>query len=322
MTTSHFQLFIGQTNLISYHLRTFLFVKKIMIHKYKGDLIIFFTTILAAAGWVFSKEAIQGLPPFLFIGSRFIIAALFLLPFCYKNLRQTPKQNINSALKVGVVLASAIFCWIYAISISDTLGEGAFIMSLSMLFVPIVSWIMFGSRPSRLFWLSLPIAVLGLYLMSYDGSFNFEPSQLLFLMAAVFLAVHFNLNSKFASAIPPLTLTTIQLFSAGIIGVVLSAFVETWPTTISGETFKWFGLSVLLATSIRYVMQTTGQKHAQPTSAAILMLLEPVFTVVLSVWLYAEDMPPMKIAGCSILMFALLLYRLGGHWRKVFKTRH
>ncbi|MDN2483081.1 DMT family transporter [Vibrio agarivorans] len=290
-----------------------------MIHKYKGDIIIFLTTILAAAGWVFSKEAIQGLPPILFIGSRFIIAALFLVPFCFQNLVKTPKSDVLSALKVGMVLASAIFCWIYAISISDTLGEGAFIMSLSMLFVPIVSWVMFGSRPARLFWLSLPIAVVGLFLMSYDGSFNFESSQLLFLSAAIFLAIHFNLNSKFASSIPALTLTTIQLFSAGIVGVILSALFETWPTSISSDTIKWFALSVLLATSIRYVMQTVGQKHAQPTSAAILMLLEPVFTVLLSIWIYSEEMPPTKILGCSLLLFSLLLYRLGGTWRQWFK---
>ena len=45
-----------------------------------------------------------------------------------------------NAVKHHGVLGSAVMTWIYAISISDTLGEGAFIMSLSMLFVPIVAW--------------------------------------------------------------------------------------------------------------------------------------------------------------------------------------
>ncbi|MDR9826454.1 DMT family transporter [Vibrio sp. FNV 38] len=285
-----------------------------MINKYKGDLIIFFTTILAAAGWVFSKEAVQELPPFLFIGSRFLLASLFLLPFCYKSLACITRADVLAALSVGVALSSAIFCWIYAISISETLGEGAFIMSLSMLFVPIVAWLMFKQRPPRLFWLSLPLAAVGLFLLSYNDSFSFAPSQLLFLAAAVFLAVHFNLNSKYASSIPALSLTTLQLFSTGVIGIILSSLVENWPTAVSGDTFKWFVLSVFLATSIRYVMQTTGQKHAQPTSAAILMLLEPVFTVLLSIWLYSEEMPPTKIIGCCLLLSSLLLYRLGGIW--------
>ncbi|MGL6259398.1 DMT family transporter [Vibrio sp. WXL210] len=277
----------------------------------KGDLIIVLTTLLAAAGWVFSKEAVQEMPPFMFIGTRFFLASVFLLPFCCKTLRRIPSKALSSAMGVGVVLGCAIFCWIYAISISDTLGEGAFIMSLSMLFVPIVAWVMFGQKPTRLFWWSLPIAALGLFLLSYDGGFVFASSQLLFLLSAMALAVHFNLNSKYASTIPPLALTTIQLFVIGIIGTLLSAAVEQWPSTLSAPTLKWFALSVLLATSIRYVMQTSGQKFAQPTSAAILMLLEPVWTVVLSVLIYAEAMPATKLVGCGLLLFSLLFYRLG-----------
>ncbi len=41
----------------------------------KADLLLVLTTILAAAGWIFSKESIQGLPPFGFIGLRFILAS-------------------------------------------------------------------------------------------------------------------------------------------------------------------------------------------------------------------------------------------------------
>ncbi len=76
-------------------------------------------------------------------------------------------------------------------------------------------------------------------------------------------------------------------------------------------TWKWFALSVLLATSLRYLMQTIGQKHANPTNAALLMLLEPVWTLILSMLVYAETMPLNKILGCALLLSALALYRLG-----------
>jgi drug/metabolite transporter (DMT)-like permease len=79
---------------------------------------------------------------------------------------------------------------------------------------------------------------------------------------------------------------------------------------VGGETWKWFVLSVLLATSLRYLMQTVGQKHANPTNAAILMLLEPVWTLLLSVWIYSESMPLNKIIGCVLLLGSLLLYRM------------
>ncbi|WP_158146486.1 DMT family transporter [Vibrio fluvialis] len=281
-----------------------------MFANLRAEIILVLTTLLAAAGWVFSKQAIQGLPPFGFIGLRFVTASLILLPFCLPALRKASLGDMLRSMGVGVSLGGSIFCWIYAISISDTLGEGAFIMSLSMLFVPLVAWPLFGNKPSRAFWMSLPIAVVGLFLLAWNGEWNVAASQLWFLLAAVGLALHFNFNSQYSAKLPPMLLTTLQLFATGCLGLLLSYFVEAWPQEVSGETWKWFVLSVLLATSLRYLMQTVGQKHANPTNAAILMLLEPVWTLLLSVWIYSESMPLNKIIGCVLLLGSLLLYRM------------
>lgn len=280
------------------------------ILNYRAELILVFTTLLAGAGWVFSKEAIAGLPPFGFIGLRFVLASLLLLPFCLKALKAAPLADCLRALSVGGFLGCAIFSWIYAISISDTLGEGAFIMSLSMLIVPIVAWMLFKTKPIRAFWLSLPIAMIGLFLLSWKGSWTFDASQLWFLISAIGLAVHFNFNSKYSVRLSPILLATLQLFSTGVLGLILSYFTETWPSEISTTTWKWFGLSVVLATSLRYLMQTTGQKLANPTNAALLMLLEPIWTLILSVMIYHEPMPFNKILGCSLLLGSLIFYRL------------
>lgn len=107
--------------------------------RFPAELLLVVTTLLAAGGWVFSKQAIQELPPFGFIGLRFIAASLCLLPFCLNALKQASRQACLQSMGVGVLLAASLFCWIHAISISDTLGEGAFIMSLSMLFVPLLA---------------------------------------------------------------------------------------------------------------------------------------------------------------------------------------
>lgn len=281
-----------------------------MFANLRAEFILIITTLLAGAGWVFSKQAIEGLPPIGFIGLRFVTASLLLLPFCLPALRKAPRGEILRSMGVGVFLGGSIFCWIYAISISDTLGEGAFIMSLSMLFVPLVAWALFKRRPGRPFWLSLPIAVIGLFLLAWNGEWNIAANQMWFLVSAVGLAVHFNFNSQYSARFSPMLLTTLQLFATGCLGLVLSYSVETWPENVSIITWQWFALSVLLATSLRYLMQTLGQKHANPTNAALLMLLEPVWTMILSVWIYDESMPLNKIIGCAMLLGSLVLYRL------------
>jgi drug/metabolite transporter (DMT)-like permease len=277
----------------------------------QAELILILTTLLAALGWVFSKQAIQGLPPFGFIGFRFLFASLCLLPFCIGALKKASYSDCLKSMGVGVLLSGSIFCWIYAISISDTLGEGAFIMSLSMLLVPLIAWPLFGTKPSRLFWLSLPIALVGLFLLSWTGEWVVSESQIWFMAAAFGLSLHFNFNSRYSAKLTPMLLTTLQLMIGGVLGILLSLSFETWPQHVSVITWQWFTLSVLLATSLRYLMQTAGQKHAIPANAAIIMLLEPLWTLLLSVWIYDESMPFNKIIGCALLLFALLFYRLG-----------
>ncbi len=289
-----------------------------MNSEHKSAVILVITTILAAFGWIFSKEAIQGLPPFAFIGLRFLLASLCLLPFCYKPLLKAKFKDIASAGMVGCLLAGAIMNWIYAISISDTLGEGAFIVSLSMLIVPLVGWLLFKERPQRAFWVSLPVAMLGLAFLSLSGSWQQSSSQFFFIGCATMLALHFNVNRKYAQKLPVLLLTTIQLFVVGCLVTLFSLLTEDFPAEIETSIWGWFALSVVLATSLRYVMQTLGQKSTPPATAALIMILEPVWTVILSILWYGEQLSTGKLIGCGFILLALILYRTQGRLFKGF----
>lgn len=280
-----------------------------MIKHYKADFILVLTTLLAAAGWVFSREAIQVLPTSGFIGLRFILASILLLPFCYRELITINHKTLLAASSVGCFLGFAILIWIYAISNSESLGEGAFIMSLSMLFVPIIAWLFFNNKPPRIFWLSLPFAVTGLFFLAKGNVWSLAGSQIWFIVSAIMLAIHFNLNSHFSQKIPTLVLTCTQLCVTGLLGILISYFTESWPESIGNETWGWLAMSVLVATSLRYALQTAGQKNTTTANAAIIMILEPVWTVILSMLWYDESLGLTQVVGCSFILFSLLVYR-------------
>lgn len=283
----------------------------------KAALILVATTWLAALGWIFSKETIQGFPPIGFIGLRFIIASLCLLPFSFNALRRANIKEVLPAALTGCILCSSVMCWIHAISISETIGEGAFIASLSMLMVPIVAWALFRERPPRIFWFSLPIAIAGLAALSLVGGWHSSMSQLWFAASAALLALHFNVNSQYSQRLPVLMLTCVQLFAAGCLASCLSLFTEEIPNSIEPSIWGWFALSTLLATSLRYVMQTLGQKNTRPGNAALIMILEPVWTVILSIVWYGEVFALNKVIGCSLILLALLIYRTNGRFIRI-----
>lgn len=280
-----------------------------MLPERRGDMFILTATLLASAGWLFSKEALDGLPPAGFVGWRFLLAALLLLPFCYRHLRSTAPTLLLKAAAIGLVMTLNLIFWIQAISHSEGIGEGAFIMSLAMLMVPPLAWLIFKERPQRQFWLALPIAVLGLFFLTMGNGLSLSLSQLLFLLASLSLAMYFNLNSRFARRVHPMALTCIQLAVTGIMHLLYSGLFEQWPEQILPVTWGWFAASVLLATSLRFVFQSMGQKYSHVANAALIMMLEPIWTVLISVFWYHEPMPAEKIFGCLLILLALLSYR-------------
>ena len=286
-----------------------------------AELLLVAATIIAAFGWIFSKEAIENLPAFGFIGLRFLLASLCLLPFCYRDFSQVESVTLIKAFCVGSLLGSALLLWIYAVSISETLGEGAFIMTLSKLFVPLVSWPLFGDKPTRFFWYSLPFAVTGLALLSVADKWNQSSHQLWFLLAAIMLAVHFNFNSRYAQRIPVLLLTCIQLCSIGLMGLVVSVCFEVWPVTVPNSTWGWFGLSAIVATSLRYAIQTKGQKGTSTSNAAIIMILEPIWVFLISILWFTEAMSLYQVIGCSLILISILINRGLGKFIPVYLQR-
>jgi len=117
-----------------------------------------------------------------------------------------------------------------------------------------------------------------------------------------------------------LVLTCIQLFVTGVVGLFVSFITETWPDKIAFEVWGWLAMSILIATSLRYVLQTAGQKNTTTANAAIIMILEPVWTVVLSILWYDEKMGATKLIGCGLILFALIVYRTGPRLMIIVKS--
>ncbi|PTT50452.1 DMT family transporter [Aeromonas sp. HMWF015] len=274
-------------------------------------LLMVLVTLLAAAGWLFSKEAIRELPPAAFIGSRFLLAALLLLPLAW--LREPPptRAQLVRAAGCGTLLSASLLLWVTAISQSDALGSGAFIMSVATLMAPLAAWGAFRAKPGRHYWLTLPIAIAGLLLLSSSTHWGVSLSLFWFLAAATTLGIQLAVHRHFAQSIAPTWLTCIQLAMTGLLGTLLSLLTEQWPEAgVSHGIWGWFAASVLIATTLRYWLLTHALSKMTTAHAALMMLLEPVWTLILSTLFYSEPLGGAKLAGAGLVLGALVLYQL------------
>ncbi|MGI9275242.1 MAG: DMT family transporter [Endozoicomonas sp.] len=275
----------------------------------KADTVLLLVTVLAASGWLFTKLGISGFPPMGFMALRFLAASLLVVPFTYKLLLNLTARQWSLAIRIGLFQGVGLLIWSIALDKSSELSEGAFISSTLVLMVPVWGRLFFAKRIARDTLMALPVALTGLAMLALNGSWSYEPTQVMFLVSAALLAMHLNLLTYFGREVPALPSTCIQLAMVGLCCLAGSLLFESYPSKIPADTWLWLAAAVLIATSLRYFLLTWGFKHSTSGHAAIIMILEPVWTSLMSVIWLGEILTQRKLAGCAFIFLALLITR-------------
>jgi len=278
----------------------------------KADILLVVVTFLAAAGWIFSKEALTGLPPLLFIGTRFLLAGVIPAVAGKNQWALLTRQGLKSSLSVGSCFAVAIMLWVTGLHNTQHLGEAAFITSLGIVLVPFIALIAFKEPQPTSIWIALPVAIFGLFLLAFKSSehtLNIESGQLFFLVAAITFAVQYTLNNRAVKVVPAIILTSIQLLVVGFSAITLSYFTESWPSSITSEVTGWFLASAIIATSLRFFIQTYAQKFTPASHGAMILTLEPILTACLASLWFGESMTFIQLIGCGFIFSALIINR-------------
>lgn len=274
----------------------------------QADLILLLVTWLAAAGWIFSREAVAGLPPLTFMALRFVGAGLLLALLCRSALAALSREQWRAALRIGLLFGVAMVFWVTGLKLTTHIGVGSFLCSLGLIMVPLVS-LAFGDRPGLSAYLALPVALAGLACLSLDGEFHLGIAEGCFLMSALIFALMYILNSRAAARTPAMPLTAIQLLVTGAITSAGALLFEPPAFNQPPAIWGWLLASLLIATCLRFVLQTKGMGLSPPSHSAILMNLEPVWTALLAALWLNERMSALQLGGCALIFLAMLVNR-------------
>jgi drug/metabolite transporter (DMT)-like permease len=295
----------------------------------KADLYLVIVTLLAAISWIFSREAVLLMPPLLFMALRFLLAGLLLAAIGYRELSLLNREACLRAMKVGIVFGAGMSCWVMGLFLGKHVGEGAFLTSLGVVLVPIISRIVFGERQPRSIWYALPVATAGLALLSLKNGFHPEIGQIFYVVAAAIFALYFTLNTRAANAqqhssadgaithqkkIPALPLTAIVLTTVGLLTTLLSLAIEPWQPTFmhfTAEMAWWILASVVLGSAARFLLQTHAQSLSTHSHGVVILVIEPVWVALLAAGWFGETMTAIQLTGCALIFVSLLINRAG-----------
>lgn len=276
---------------------------------FKAELILILVTLIAASGWIFSKEALAGMPPLFFIALRFFIGGVALLLIGKKYFRGVLWSDVKPLIFIGSIMGIGMLFWVIGLNQTSNLGVGAFITCLGVVFVPVIGKLFFNDHPPLTIWIALPIAVVGLIFLVLANGLNLETSHLYFLITAISVAFQLNLLSRFLASMNALVITSIQLTTAGVLLFIVSLVFEGAPQSISSHVIGWLLASALIATSLRYFLQMYAMGMTPVSHSAVIMNLEPVWAAIFATIWFKETMTIGQSFGCGLIFLAMLVSR-------------
>ena len=113
-------------------------------------------------------------------------------------------------------------------------------------------------------------------------------------------------NTRVVRNVPALPLTTLQLIS---VGVVLTAITGRTAAGTEQSILGWFMACVLLASSLRFFLQIKAQSMTTPSHAAVILMLEAVWTALIAAWWFGETMSVLQLLNTGLIFTALLINR-------------
>ena len=303
----------------------------------QSDLLLVLVTVLSALSWIFSREAVQLMPPLLFMCLRFLLAGALLAALGRRQLLRMSADQVWRAIRVGLVFGFAMCFWVLGLTYASHVGEGAFLTILGVLMVPVIGRFLFGETPPVSTWVAIPVALCGLALLALKEGFRPEVGQIFFFISAFGFAFYYALNTRAANAssalsksgevlqrqgVPPLALTTLMVLTVSAVTGAASLLLEPWQATFTDFApmlYVWIGASAIIGTSARFFFQTWAQSLSTTSHGVVIMIIEPVWVALLAALWFSESMAPMQLAGCLLIFTALLVNRWNAV-RKVLKS--
>ncbi|ANE42755.1 DMT family transporter [Deinococcus puniceus] len=285
----------------------------------RGVLLLILVTALWGSTFAVVKTLGEVLEPSVLIAWRFLIATVALAPalLLYRpalEVGAVAKTSDSSLLKDGFILG----LWLIAgygtqtIALQTTgANRAAFFTALSVILVPV--WLTFAQRrplPLTL-WGALPLALLGLGLLSWEGG-ALVVGDAWALACAVTYAGFIITLERLAHRHAALPFTVAQLVSVTAVAWLWAAVAAPntlWPPPQAWAPLLYLGIA---ATALTTLLQTVGQRHVSAAEASLIYALEPVTATAFSYALIGEKVGLRGALGGLLVVVATVLSQRSG----------
>lgn len=292
-----------------------------LLSRFRVDLLLLLVAATWGSTYLAAKELVTPDSVVALLALRMLLAAAVMAAIVAARRGRVSAAELRAGVVLGVILAAVFAFETFGIAHTSATNAGL-IISLTIVFTPILESVASGRRLPGRFYLAGATAIVGVALLAGNGAFH-PPSlgDLLILGAAIVRAVHVTTMFGLTAAKPmdSLHLTTVQLATCALLFLAVSLVQgDSVPHFIaqldpaSGALFLYL---VLACTVFAFLVQTWAVRRTSPTRVSLLLGTEPMWAAIIGITI-AHD--PVALAG--YVGIALIL--AGTAWGRTIEQRH
>jgi drug/metabolite transporter (DMT)-like permease len=279
-----------------------------------ADLLAVLALVLVTAIWgstfFLIKDVVTRIPVADMLAVRFALASVVLAAIAGPRLRLT-RRLVGQGCVLGVLYGTAQI--LQTVGLAHTAASvSGFITGLYVVATPLLAALIFRARVPATTWAAVGLATVGLGVLSLHG-FAVGYGELLTLVAAVVYAGHIIALGQVTTPADVLGLSLVQ--TAVITLICAMAAVLPMSHTglqLPGRGSDWLAVCYLglVAGAATMALQTAAQTRIEPSRAAVVMAMEPVWAAGFAVVAGGESVTARMVIGGLAILSAIYLVEL------------
>lgn len=268
--------------------------------------LLYFAMLATAAVWggsfVLMKDAIQEQDVYSFLSSRFLVASALMIAYRPNVFKGLSPKFIRQGVLAGVLLGGGYIFQTLGLA-KTTVSNTGFITGLYLVFTPLISLIILKRKVLNIQWLAVVVALLGLFLISYNG-ISIGIGEILVLISAFIYGAHFVALGEWSDGKNTYALTLIQILTVSAIASIC-ALINGYQLPPSANVWQAVLFTAIFATFLAFLVQTKAQSVMSATAASVLLAMETPFALFFGLIFNSDPLTLRIISGGTMVMFAM-----------------
>ena len=289
----------------------------------KNSLLLLLCSVIWGTAFV-AQSAGSGMGAYSFLAGRSWLAVLVLIPtvLVFDAIRREngtdakpktaaeKKKLLTAGLVCGTFLFAASAAQQIGITLNPSTAKAAFLTAMYVVLVPVFG-LFLGRKGSAQLWVSMVIAVAGLYMLCMKNGFGgIETSDWILLSCAVLFSFLIMSIDHFSPLVDGVRLSLIQFIVVAVESSAAALIFETPTLAEYGANFLPVLYCGVMSSGAGFTHQILGQKNLNPAIASLIMCLESVFSALGGWLLLGQNLSMRESAGCALIFAAVVLSQL------------